>query len=119
MSMAWNHHENEGVVVLNLPVFLRSDETLNRFRQTLSALMDSGKNYLVLDFSHLILINSAGIAHLLRAAQDIRLKGGDIKAIRLNPAVRELFQYTGLQRKIDILPNESDAVKRFQEITCQ
>jgi anti-anti-sigma factor len=119
MSMAWNHHENEGVVILDLPIFLRSDEMLNRFRQTLSALMDSGKNHLILDFHRLTLINSAGIAHLLRAAQDVRLKGGDLKAIRLKPAVRELFYYAGLHTKIDLLANESDAVKRFQGITCQ
>jgi len=117
--MAWNQCENEGVVILDLPVSLRSDESLARFRQTISALMDSGKNRIILDFHRLELINSTGIAHLLRAVQDARMGGGDIKAIRLKPAVSELFHYVGLQTKIDCLPEEADALKQFQVTTCQ
>jgi anti-anti-sigma factor len=116
--MAWNHHEVDDVVILALPVFLRSDEDLNRLRQTIGALIDSGKHNLILDFQRVTLINSAGIAHLLRAAQKARDRGGDIKAIRLQPAVRDLFQYAGIHTQIDLLSDESDAVKRFQEILC-
>jgi anti-anti-sigma factor len=117
--MAWNHREKDGVVVLNMPVFLRSDEALNRFCQTIDALMDSGKLHLVLDFNNLTLINSAGIAHLLRAVQNARSRGGDIKAIRLKPAVRDLFHYTGIYTKIDLLQDEDDAIGRFQRTPCQ
>ena len=117
--MAWNYRENEGVVTLDLPVYLRSDESLVRFRQTVSALLDSGKNRIILDFHRLELINSTGIAHLLRAVQDARQRAGDIKAIHLNPAVSELFHYVGLHTKIDFLPDETDALKQFQETTCQ
>jgi anti-anti-sigma factor len=117
--MAWNHRENDGVVTLDMPVYLRSDEALDRFIQTISALMDSGKNQIILDFRQLTLVNSAGIAHLLRAAQDARQKGGDIKVIHLKPAVRDLFLYTGIHAKIDILSDETEAIKRFQGIICQ
>ena len=102
-----------------MPVFLRSDEALDRFIQTISALMESGKSQIILDFRQLALINSAGIAHLLRAAQEARPKGGDIKAIRLKPAIRELFQYTGIHTKIDILADEVEAIKQFQGISCR
>jgi anti-anti-sigma factor len=117
--MAWNHRENDGVVILDLPVSLRSDESLVCFHQNVSALMDSGKNRIILDFHRLELINSSGIAHLLRAVQDARLRGGDIKAIHLKPEVSELFHYVGLQTKIDCLPEEADALKQFQVTTCQ
>ncbi|KPL07636.1 hypothetical protein AMJ86_03670 [bacterium SM23_57] len=116
--MAWNHRETDGVIILDMPVFLRSDEELDRFCQTISALMDAGRRQIILDFHRLSLINSAGIAHLLRAAQDARLHDGDIKVIRLKPAIRDLFHYTGIHTKIEILPDEDDAVKRFQEISC-
>ena len=116
--MAWNHRETGGVVILDLPVFLRSDEELNRFCQTISALIDSGKNKLIVDFHRVTLINSAGIAHLLRGVQDARDRGGDVKAIRLQPAVRDLFQYAGLFTKIDLLTNEEEAVEKFQRISC-
>jgi len=116
--MAWNHREHDGVVILEMPVYLRSDEAFDRFIQTIGALMDAGKCRIILDFRHLALINSAGIAHLLRAAQDARHKGGDVKVIRPKPAVRDLFRYTGMPAKIDILSNETDAKKRFQRIAC-
>ena len=116
--MAWNHRETDGVIILDLPVFLRSDEDLNRLRQTIGALIDSGKCNLILDFQRVTLINSAGIAHLLRAVQKARDRGGDIKAICLQPAVRDLFNYAGLHSKIDLLSDEIEAVKRFQEIIC-
>ena len=117
--MAWNHRVCNGVEILEMPIFLRGDEALDRFCQTISALMDSGKYQIILDFHRLTLINSAGIAHLLRAVQDARQRGGDIKVIRLKPAVRDLFHYTGIHTKIDILSDENDAKKRFQGITCQ
>ena len=116
--MAWNHRETDGVVILDLPVYLRSDEDLNRLRQTIGALIDSGKCNLILNFQRVTLINSAGIAHLLRAVQKARDGGGDIKAIHLQPAIRDLFQYAGLLTKIDLISDEIEAVKRFQEITC-
>ena len=64
--MAWNHRETDGVVILDLPVYLRSDEDLNRLRQTIGALIDSGKCNLILNFLSSLLISVLFLHNSLR-----------------------------------------------------
>jgi anti-anti-sigma factor len=70
----------------------------------------AGAKKVVLDFSSLDYISSAGLRVLLGAAKKLRGSGGTLGMFGLNQSVREVFEISGFSSILSIYQSEADAV---------
>jgi anti-sigma B factor antagonist len=76
------------------------------------ALEGTSRNLLV-DMQHVPLIDSAGIGRLLAARTTAVNRGGNLKLLRLPPAMHDLLQVTQLLMIFDIFDDEDEAIASF------
>ena len=70
----------------------------------------AGAKKVVLDFSQLDYISSAGLRILLGAAKQLRAKGGTLGMFGLNQSVREVFDISGFSSILPVYPSEPEAL---------
>jgi anti-sigma B factor antagonist len=87
--------------------------TVGEFQGRLSALIDGGETRILIDFSDLSYINSAGLRTLLVAAK--RLKGGDARfaICGLTENVASVFKVTGFDTLINIFSDQGAALASY------
>jgi anti-anti-sigma factor len=78
-------------------------------QKSLDSVLTSAKK-VVLDFSQLDYISSAGLRILLGAAKQLRGKGGTLGMFGLNQSVREVFEISGFSSILSVYPSEADAL---------
>jgi anti-anti-sigma factor len=70
------------------------------FKARLDASTDAGARYVVVDFADVGFVDSRGIGVLLSAQRKLSARGGTLVVICGDPAIRRVFEITGL---IDVL----------------
>ena len=70
----------------------------------------AGARKVVLDFSELDYISSAGLRVLLGAAKQLRASGGTLRMFGLNQSVREVFEISGFSAILAVYPTEAEAL---------
>ncbi|MGE5749251.1 MAG: STAS domain-containing protein [Gemmatimonas sp.] len=70
----------------------------------------AGAKKVLLDFSALDYISSAGLRVLLGAAKQLRGSGGKLGMFGLNQSVREVFEISGFSSILSIFPSEAEAL---------
>jgi anti-anti-sigma factor len=78
-------------------------------QKSLTEVLTSAKK-VVLDFSALDYISSAGLRVLLGAAKQLRASGGTLGLFGLNPSVREVFEISGFSSILSVYPSEGEAL---------
>jgi stage II sporulation protein AA (anti-sigma F factor antagonist) len=84
-----------------------------QFEQDLLASIDSGGRKLLLDFSELQYISSAGLRSVLLAAKRMKSNGGRLALCSLNAQIAEIFDISGFSSILDILPSHDAAMARL------
>ncbi len=69
-----------------------------------------GARKVVLDFSALDYISSAGLRVLLGAAKHLRASGGTLGMFGLNQSVREVFEISGFSSILSVYQSEAEAL---------
>jgi len=69
-------------------------------------LLDKGKYDMIVDFSRLDYISSAGLRVLLMAAKRTKAAGGQVALAALNDNVREVFDISGFTSLFPIIAKE-------------
>jgi anti-anti-sigma factor len=64
----------------------------------------------LLDFSELDYISSAGLRVLLGAAKHLRASGGTLGMFGLNQSVREVFEISGFSSILSVYQSEAEAL---------
>ena len=82
--------------------------------QHITKLIESEKYQIVVNFSALEYISSAGLGVFMAYIEDLRERGGDIKLTNMKENVYNVFDLLGFPTLYDILDEESQAIKRFQ-----
>jgi anti-anti-sigma factor len=77
--------------------------------QRILATIDSGATKLLLDFSELTYISSAGLRVVLVAAKRMRAVGGKLAVCSANLSVNRIFEVSGFTSFLDIQPTLSAA----------
>lgn len=80
-------------------------------QQQLSALLDRGVRQIVVDFSEVAYVASAGLRVLLSTAKRIRASGGELRVCCLNETVREVFDISGFSELLPVFASVGDAVR--------
>ncbi len=87
--------------------------TAGEFQGRLSASIDGGENRILLDFSHLTNISSAGLRILLAAAKQLEGGNGQLAVCGLKENVASVFKVSGFDGIITIFPDEGAALARY------
>jgi anti-anti-sigma factor len=83
------------------------------FEQELLEYIAGGCSRLLIDFSELTYISSAGLRVILVAAKRMKAAGGKFVLAALNDQVSEVFEISGFSRLLDIVPDYASAAARL------
>lgn len=76
-----------------------------------SVRIDAGLQHLVLDFTSLDYISSAGLRVVLKAAKQIRAAGGEMAIYGVHRKVREVFEMSGFLSILTVRDDRDAAVE--------
>jgi anti-anti-sigma factor len=100
---------SEGTFVVSLSGYLNGPAGSEAERLAEAAL-DGGGTKILLNFEGTRLVNSVGISSVLNVADRVQEKGGVMALCSLNQMNRQLFQMTGVVRKVKTFDSEADAL---------
>ena len=80
-------------------------------QQAIDAFLAGGGKKLVVDFSALDYISSAGLRVLLGAAKKLQGAGSGLRLFGLNETVREVFEISGFSKILTVKGSEKEAVE--------
>ncbi len=80
-------------------------------QQALDAILAGGSRKIVVDFTALDYISSAGLRVLLGAAKRLGGAEGGLRLFGLNETVREVFHISGFSTILSVSATEADALK--------
>lgn len=104
--------ENSGVSVLALKGYLDA-HTAPDLERAFQQLVDNEHYNIVVNFTNLSYISSAGLGVFMGFIEDIRKNGGDIKLTNMKPKIYRVFDLLGFPTLYDILDDEEKAVAKF------
>jgi len=86
--------------------------TAPEFEKGLTALMAGGDYTLVLNFTHLEYISSAGLRSILSTAKQLKAKGGKMLFFGLQGPVKDVFKISGFGSIFTIFETEEEALRQ-------
>jgi anti-sigma B factor antagonist len=104
------------IVVKKLPENVTAGYTKELFDDVVQLLHEDRPN-LVLDFSQVARMDSAGIDVLLRCTEEAMKRNGDIKLAAVSPEVAAILELTRVHRLFQIFENSSEAIESFHRFT--
>jgi len=105
--------EDRGSVKLVVVRGFMNMANVPRFEQTLEQLIGSGVRDIVLDFSGLEYISSAGLGEIIARIRDLRREGGDIKVGGYSHLVYDILKTFGFTDVFDTFPTPEEAIRKF------
>ncbi|MBC8383423.1 MAG: STAS domain-containing protein [Candidatus Cloacimonetes bacterium] len=101
------------VAVLNLIGRLDAN-TSGELEAILIPMIDEGEKKIILDFSALEYISSAGLRLLLLAAKKLRNIKGEIVLCSMKDFIKEIFEISGFTPIFTIVDTKEDALKALE-----
>jgi len=108
----------QSVVVKKLPEDVTASRAGELFEEVAQLLRDDRPN-LVLDFSQVTKLDSAGIDVLLRCTEEAMKRNGDIKLAALSPEVLAILELTRMDRLFQVFETPSEAVESFRRFPLE
>ncbi|MDD3978369.1 MAG: STAS domain-containing protein, partial [Methanomicrobium sp.] len=87
--------------------------TAPEFEKSMSELISKGENNLIINFSGLEYISSAGLRSILATAKRIKAEGGKILFAGLQGPVEEVFKISGFYSIFNIFDSETAALNNI------
>jgi anti-sigma B factor antagonist len=113
MALEIEQHEREGVRIVELSGRLNVGQPVSLLRETITGLVASGVDKIVLDLKGVDYIDSTGLGGLVLCYTTTQKSKGSVKLCRLNRRNLELLVLTKLTAVFDIFNDEQDAVNSF------
>lgn len=110
MDVTTRTHEDVTVVALSGNL---DSNTSPQAQQALDGILAGGGKKMVIDFTTLDYISSAGLRVLLGTAKRLSGAGGALHLFGLNETVREVFHISGFSTILAVFATEADALKGF------
>lgn len=107
-------NENSGVSILSIKGYLDA-HTAPQLENAFQQLVDEKKYNIVVNFTDLSYISSAGLGVFMGFIEDIRKNGGDIKLTNMKPKIFRVFDLLGFPTLYDILDEEEKAIEKFNK----
>jgi anti-sigma B factor antagonist len=84
--------------------------TAPSLREKLIGLVGDGSTKLVLDLEGVDFLDSTGLGVIVSALKRARTNGGDLRLVCTQARIRRLFEITGLDKAVPLLPSLDAAV---------
>jgi anti-sigma B factor antagonist len=84
--------------------------TAPELREQLIELVNGGRNQLVLDLEGIDFLDSTGLGTIIGALKRARTHGGDLRLVCTDTRITRLFEITGLDQAVPLLPTLDAAV---------
>ncbi len=99
--------------IIKLRGRLALGEPVERLRETMTDLLSSGENRLVLDLEELATMDSSGIGLLSRFLTSTKQQGGSLKLVNPSKFVTQTLKLVGLLNLFEIFPDTQAAAASF------
>jgi anti-sigma B factor antagonist len=109
-----NSREISNINVLDLSGFLDA-HTAPVLEEAFTNLISQGKYKIVVNFSSLDYISSAGLGVFMAFIDKVRSNSGDIKMTSMPNKIFNIFDLLGFPLLYEIYSSESDAVNKYNE----
>jgi anti-sigma B factor antagonist len=107
-------HETVGTVLVVTPPHESLDASTTRdFKRDLIAVIGA-HTQVVLDLSHIQLLDSSACGVLISLLRQAKGRDGDVKLCAVTPPVRSLFELVRMHKVFDIFNTRAEAVRAFQ-----
>jgi anti-anti-sigma factor len=100
--------ENDGIHLVKLEGNLDTN-TAPEAQAALDELVSAGASQLLLDFTALDYVSSAGLRVLLATGKKLKRSGGKMHLFALNETVEEVFEISGFSSIFDVFSDEAAA----------
>ena len=104
--------DTENLSVLNVGGFLDA-HTAADLENAFQTLVDENRFKILVNFTELSYISSAGLGVFMGYIEQVRSNGGDIKMSNMTPKIFRVFDLLGFPTIYDIFADESEAVSKF------
>jgi anti-sigma B factor antagonist len=84
--------------------------TAPELKERLVALVSGGRSRLVLDLGGVDFLDSTGLGMIVSALKRARTHGGDLRIVSSESRITRLFEITGLDKALAVLPTVDDAI---------
>jgi anti-anti-sigma factor len=113
--MSFEFHLDTADGVQHLTLVGRLDSaTFIALEKTINGLFNSAGDRVLIDFSALIYISSAGLRLILVAAKRARQVGGRLILCGLSPSVRDIFEISGFLKIMETADSKADAERALK-----
>jgi len=101
------------VKVIKLRGKLSLGDAVDRLRETMADLVDSGDTHIVLDLGDVPMIDSSGIGLLVKSLTSIKQLGGSIRLANPSKFAIQTLKMIGLLNLFEIFEDQQQAVDSF------
>ena len=105
--------ERDGVTILEPNGKITIGSAEQELNDAVHRALEGTSRNLLVDMEQVPLIDSAGIGRLLAARTTAVNRGGNLKLLRLPPAMHDLLQVTQLLTIFEVFDDEDEAVRSF------
>lgn len=104
--------QRDTVSIFELKGYLDA-HTAPELEKTFQNHLNESRFNIVVNFSDLSYISSAGLGVLMQFIEDVRQNEGDIKLSNMSPRVYNVFDLLGFPMLYEIFDDEEEAVRKF------
>jgi anti-anti-sigma factor len=110
MELSVIKHENYSLFEINGNLDLISSEILGK---NVDAIIADGEINLLIDFTNIEFVNSAGLRGLFIASNKLKSINGKLKLFSLQPHVKEIFTITGFNQALNVFDTKAEAIENI------
>jgi anti-anti-sigma factor len=108
------NEQREGDIVVLGPVGRLNNDTSPEFQTRLLGCVGSAAAAVLVDFSRVDYISSAGLRALMAASKQSKATGGRLAVAGLNPVVREIFTISRFSYVVNVFETLAEALRALR-----
>ncbi len=112
-SLVTNQRQVGPVTIVDLRGDIGLGAACLTLRRTIRDLIESGRTKILLNFSQVEWIDSAGVGELAGAFLPVKSTGGELKLLNPTKKVRRVLQITQLDKVFQVYTDEQMAIQSF------
>ena len=114
-SLIINQRQFGLITIVDLRGSIDLGEGSLTLRRTIRDLVESARTKIILNFSQVNSMDSAGVGELAGAYVPVKSKGGELKFLNPTKKVHDMLKITQLDRVFEVYIDEQTAIRSFSE----
>ena len=103
----------EDVTLLRLEGKIMGGPDAELFQSEVKAVLDEGRDKVILDLAKVSWVNSTGLGILIRGHSTLKQRGVQMKLVGVNKRIDQIFMVTKLHTIFDSFETENEAIASF------